>query len=137
MTDVLSKEQRHRNMQNIRSQNTKPEILLRKALWHKGIRYRKNYAALPGKPDIVLTRQRIAIFVDGDFWHARGHRDHPGEQVRSNQEFWMKKLTNNVERDKAVNDELTEMGWIVLRFWESDVKKKLDACVCEILEYCK
>ena len=124
-------------MQNIRSQNTKPEILLRKALWHKGIRYRKNYAALPGKPDIVLTRQRIAIFVDGDFWHARGHRDHPGEQVRSNQEFWMKKLTNNVERDKAVNDELTEMGWIVLRFWESDVKKKLDACVCEILEYCK
>lgn len=137
MTDVLSKEQRHRNMQNIRSQNTKPEILLRKALWHKGIRYRKNYAALPGKPDIVLTRQRIAVFVDGDFWHARGHRDHPGEQVRSNQEFWMKKLTNNVERDKAVNDELTEMGWIVLRFWESDVKKKLDACVCEILEYCK
>lgn len=137
MTDVLSKEQRHRNMQNIRSQNTKPEILLRKALWHKGIRYRKNYAALPGKPDIVLTRQRIAIFVDGDFWHARGHRDHPGEQVRSNQEFWIRKLTNNVERDKAVNDELTEMGWIVLRFWESDVKKKLEACVCEILEYCK
>ncbi|PAV38188.1 very short patch repair endonuclease [Megasphaera sp. ASD88] len=137
MTDVLSKEQRHRNMQNIRSQNTKPEILLRKALWHKGLRYRKNYADLPGKPDIVLTRQRIAIFVDGDFWHARGYQDRPGEQVGSNREFWIKKLTNNVERDKAVNDELTEMGWLILRFWESDVKKNLDACVDEIVGYCK
>ena len=137
MTDVLSKEQRHRNMQNIRSQNTKPEILLRKALWHKGLRYRKNYADLPGKPDIVLTRQRIAIFVDGDFWHARGYQDRPGEQVGSNREFWIKKLTNNVERDKEVHDELTEMGWLILRFWESDVKKNLDACVDEIVGYCK
>ena len=73
--DVLSKEQRRKNMQNVRSKDTKAEIMLRKALWHKGIRYRKNYSKLPGKPDIVLIRQKIAIFIDGDFWHARWHQD--------------------------------------------------------------
>ena len=79
--DDMTREQRHKNMSHIRSKDTKPEVLLRKALWKRGIRYRKNYAALPGKPDIALTRYKIAIFVDGDFWHARGHQDSPGEQV--------------------------------------------------------
>ena len=77
--DVLTKEQRHKNMSHIRAQNTKPEILLRKALWHCGLRYRKNYKMLPGSPDIAITRYRIAVFVDGDFWHAKGHQEHPGE----------------------------------------------------------
>ena len=108
--DDMTREQRHKNMSHIRSKDTKPEVLLRKALWKRGIRYRKNYAALPGKPDIVLTRYKIAVFVDGDFWHARGHQDCPGEQVASNKEYWQKKLRNNVERDKAVNDALTEAG---------------------------
>lgn len=134
--DILSLTQRHKNMSNIRSVNTIPETLLRKALWQKGLRYRKNYAALPGKPDIVLTRQKIAIFVDGDFWHARGHQDNPGEQVATNKEFWKKKLTRNVERDKEVNDALTDAGWLVLRFWESDIKKDLNKCLQTILEYC-
>ena len=133
--DDMTKEQRHKNMSHIRSKNTKAEVLLRKALWHRGIRYRKNYKELPGKPDIVLTRYKIAVFVDGDFWHARGHQDNPGEQVSSNQEYWQKKLKNNVERDKEVNDELTEEGWLVLRFWESDIKKHLDDCVDQILQY--
>lgn len=133
--DVLDKQQRHKNMSHIRSKNTKAEVLLRKALWHRGIRYRKNYKELPGKPDIVLTRYKIAIFVDGDFWHARGHQDHPGEQVATNKEFWQKKLKDNVERDREVNDELTEEGWLVLRFWESDIKKNLDDCVNQILQY--
>ncbi len=133
--DVLTKEQRHRNMKNIRSKSTKPEVMLRKALWSKGIRYRKNYKDVPGTPDIVLTRQKIAIFVDGDFWHARGHQDNPGEQVATNKEFWQKKLARNVERDKEVNDELTEAGWLVLRFWESDIKKDLSGCIRQIEEY--
>ena len=133
--DVMSVEQRRRNMQKIHSKNTKPEILLRQALWTKGIRYRKNYKELPGKPDIVLTRQKIAIFVDGDFWHARGHQDNPGEQVAANKEFWRKKLARNVERDKDVTNELTELGWLVLRFWESDIKKDLAGCVKIIEEY--
>ena len=85
--DDMTREQRHKNMSHIRSKDTKPEVLLRKALWKRGIRYRKNYAALPGKPDIALTRYKIAIFVDGDFWHARGHQDSPGEQVASNKEY--------------------------------------------------
>ena len=134
--DDMTPRQRRRNMQRIRAADTQPEILLRKALWHQGIRYRKNDKRLTGKPDIVLTRQRIAIFVDGDFWHACGHQDHPGAQVASNQAYWQKKLSRNVERDKEVNDALTEAGWLVLRFWESDIKKDLDRCVAQILDYC-
>ena len=133
--DVLSREQRHRTMSRIRAQDTKAELLLRKALWKRGYRYRKNYAALPGKPDIALTRQKIAIFVDGDFWHARGHRDCPGEQVESNKGYWQKKLGRNVERDKDVTDILTEEGWLVLRFWETDIKSDLEGCVRKIEEY--
>lgn len=133
--DVLTKKQRHKNMVHIRSKNTKAEVILRKALWYRGLRYRKNYKDLPGKPDIVLTRYKIAVFVDGDFWHARGHQDNPGEQVATNKEFWQKKLKDNVERDKEVNDELTEEGWLVLRFWESDIKKHLDDCIDQILQY--
>lgn len=119
--DVLSPEQRHRTMSRITAKDTEAEVMLRKALWKKGIRYRKNYAALPGKPDIVLTRRKIAIFVDGDFWHARWHQENPGEQVSTNSEYWQKKLARNVERDKEVSDVLTQQGWLVLRFWETDM----------------
>ena len=128
--------QRSYVMSCIPGKDTKPELLLRKALWHRGLRYRKNYKKLPGSPDIALTRYRIAIFVDGDFWHAKGHQEHPGEQITSNQEYWQKKLKRNVERDKEVNDELTDMGWLVLRFWESDIKKNLQKCVDIVCEYC-
>lgn len=133
--DNMTPEQRRRNMKHIRAADTKPEVRLRKALWHLGIRYRKNCRALPGTPDIVLTRQKIAIFVDGDFWHARGHQDHPGEQVGSHRDYWTKKLTRNVERDKEINDELTESGWLVLRFWEGDIKRNLDEVLAEIQKY--
>ena len=108
--DTLTASQRHHNMSRIRSNDTKPEVLLRKALWARGLRYRKNYTAIPGKPDIVLLRQKIAIFVDGDFWHARGHEHDPGEQVATNKEFWKKKLSRNVERDKEVNEQLLNMA---------------------------
>jgi DNA mismatch endonuclease (patch repair protein) len=131
--DVLTKEQRHKNMSHIRGKNTKCEVLLRKALWKNGVRYRKNYAALPGKPDIAITRAKIAIFVDGDFWHGHGYET-PGEQVNTNKKFWIKKLTNNKKRDEEVNDLLTEEGWLVIRFWESDVKNDLKACIDEILD---
>ena len=133
--DVLTCEQRSRTMSRIKAKDTKAEVLLRKALWKKGLRYRKNYAALPGKPDIALTRQKIAIFVDGDFWHARGHQDCPGEQVASNRDYWKKKLARNVERDRDVTDALTEEGWLVLRFWETDIKKDLAGCLKQIEEY--
>lgn len=133
--DKMTSAQRSRVMQHIRSTNTKPEIMLRKALWHRGIRYRKNWRRLTGCPDIVLTRHRIAIFVDGDFWHARGCQDRPGSQIDTNKAYWQKKLARNVERDKEVVDSLTEQGWLVLRFWESDIKKNLDGVVREILRF--
>lgn len=121
-------------MSHIRASNTKPEIMLRKALWHRGIRYRKNYKELIGKPDIVITRCKIAIFVDGDFWHGK-NMDDIEKQVQSNRTYWLPKIRRNRERDAEVNDVLTEQGWIVLRFWESDIKKQLEQCVAQILEY--
>lgn len=133
--DDMTASQRRMNMQHIRSKDTKPERKLRLALWHKDIRYRKNWRGLPGTPDIVLTRQKIAIFVDGDFWHARGHQENPGEQIKTNLEYWKPKLARNVERDKDVNDALLLRGWLVLRFWESDIEKNLAQCVSKVLEY--
>lgn len=131
----LSKEQRSHIMKCIRSKDTKPEIMLRKSLWHMGIRYRKNYHGLPGTPDIVLLRRKIAIFVDGDFWHAKGHQDSPGEQIISNREYWVPKLARNVERDKDINDALLEEGWLVLRFWDSEIKKDLPSVLEKIKSY--
>ena len=133
--DSLTKEKRRKIMQHIRSKNTKAEVLLRKMLWHQGIRYRKNYKTLPGTPDIAITKYKIAIFVDGDFWHARGHEAKPGEQIQTNKAFWSKKLNRNVERDKDVNQALLELGWLVLRYWDSDVNKNCDACVEDIMQY--
>ncbi|WP_295159280.1 very short patch repair endonuclease [Selenomonas sp. AE3005] len=133
--DTHTKAQRRRNMQRICAKDTKPELILRKELWARGLRYRKNYDKLPGKPDIVLTRQKIAIFVDGDFWHAHGHQHNPGEQVHTNTIYWKNKLARNVERDKEINSLLTEAGWLVLRFWESDIKKDLSGCLKQLEEY--
>ena len=135
--DVLTKEQRRKAMSRNRAKDTRPDVRLRKALYHQRLRYRKNYRKLPGTPDIALTRQKIAIFVDGDFWHARGHETHPGEQVTTNKEYWVKHLSRNVERDREVTDTLTEQGWLVLRFWESDIKRNLEACVNTILAYAR
>lgn len=131
----LTAKQRSHIMSCVHSKDTRIEVIFRKALWHRGIRYRKNYDRLPGKPDIAITKCKIAVFVDGDFWHARGHEEHPGEQVRSNQDYWRKHLSRNVERDRDVRDELTDLGWLVLRFWESDIRKDLEACVAQVCEY--
>ena len=135
--DDMTPAQRKKNMQHIRSKDTKAEILLRKALWRKGLRYRKNVKVLPGKPDIVFTKHKIVIFVDGDFWHARGHEKNPGEQIDTNKNYWIDKLKRNVARDRYVNELLLEQGWLVLRFWESDIKRDLDNCVSEIMKYIK
>lgn len=133
--DDLTPAQRKMNMQRIRSKDTKAEILLRKALWHKGLRYRKNVKDLPGKPDIVFTKQKIAVFVDGDFWHARGYEKRPGEQIATNRNYWEAKMKRNIERDRYVNELLLEQGWLVLRFWESDIKRNLEKCINEVMEY--
>lgn len=133
--DVLTKEQRRKNMQHIRRKDTKIEILLRKALWKKGYRYRKNDKKLPGTPDIVLTKYKIAIFCDGEFFHGKDWEVlRPKLRNSDNGEFWISKISRNRERDDEVNKKLLFEGWIVIRFWGDDIKKHTDECVKVIEE---
>ena len=133
MTDVLTPEQRRKNMQHIKSNDTKIEVLLRKALWKKG--YRKNYKALPGKPDIVLTKYKIAIFCDGEFFHGKDWEVlKPRLEKSNNSKFWISKIARNRERDEEVNKKLVFMGWTVIRFWGKDIRKNVDKCVNVIEE---
>lgn len=135
MTDVLTKEQRHKNMQNIKCKDTKIEVMLRKALWNKGYRYRKNYNKLPGSPDIVLTKYKIAVFCDGNFFHGKDWEILKEKLKNSNNsKFWINKIAKNREHDEQINKELLFQGWTVLRFWENDIKKNIDECVKTIEE---
>lgn len=135
MADVLTKEQRHKNMKNIRGKDTKIEVILRKALWNKGYRYRKNYKKLPGSPDIVLTKYKIAIFCDGEFFHGKDWEIlKPRLEKSNNSEFWISKISGNRERDSEINKKLLFMGWTVIRFWENDIKKNPDECIRVIEE---
>ena len=119
-----------KNMSKIHSKDTSIEIQLRKALWHKGYRYRKNYKELPGKPDIVLTKYKIAIFCDGEFFHGKDWEVlKPRLEKSNNSEFWINKISRNVERDDEINKKLLFMGWTVIRFWGNDIKKNTDECV--------
>lgn len=130
MADVLTKEQRRKNMQRIRSKDTKIERVLRKALWHKGIRYRKNYMDLPGTPDIVITKYKIAIFCDSEFFHGQDLEQLMSRLRRgNNSDFWVKKISRNCERDLEVNKKLGYLGWTVLRFWGDEILKDTEGCV--------
>lgn len=122
--DNLSSEQRRKNMQHIRAKDSKIEVALRHALWAKGYRYRKNYHLLPGKPDIALTKNKIAIFCDGEFFHGKDWEVlKPRLEKSNNSDYWIKKILRNKERDDEVNKKLLFMGWTVIRFWGSDIKK--------------
>lgn len=133
--DTLTKEQRSKNMRNIKSKDTSIEMLLRKALWHKGYRYRKNYKQLPGKPDIALTKYKIAIFCDSEFFHGKDWEVlKPRLEKGDNSEYWVKKISRNRERDDEINKQLLFAGWTVIRFWGKDIKRKTDECVKVIEE---
>jgi len=134
--DDLTPEQRRRNMQAIKCKDTTIELMLRKALWHEGIRYRKNYKKLPGKPDIVLTKHKIAVFCDSDYWHGYDW-DERNKRIKSNRDYWIPKIERNMERDRQVNAQLADAAWIVLRFWEWQIRKQLDDCICEIVNTIK
>lgn len=121
--DNLTKEQRHKNMKNIRSKDTKIEVILRMALWNKGYRYRKNYKNLPENPDIVLTKYKIAIFCDGEFFHGKDWEVlKPKLEKSNNSDFWISKISRNRERDDEINKRLLFEGWTVIRFWGNDIK---------------
>lgn len=134
MSDSVSAE-RSENMRRIRFKDTKIELALRKALWNKGYRYRKNYAALPGKPDIALTKYKIAIFCDSEFFHGKDWEIlKPQLEKGNNGEFWVKKISRNRERDDEINKALLFRGWTVIRFWGKDILKNTDECVRVIEE---
>lgn len=126
--DNLTPEQRHKNMQAIKSKNSKIEVILRQALWKRGLRYRKNTKQVYGHPDIAFIGKRIAVFCDGEFWHGYEWESRRGN-IKSNKEFWFSKIERNMKRDSEVNDYLTSHGWVVLRFWESEIKNDTANCV--------
>lgn len=122
-----------RNMRSNKSKDTKPELLLRSELWKRGLRYRKNYKKLVGKPDIVFVGKKIAIFVDGKMWHGYDWENQKND-FKSHREFWIPKIERNIERDKEVTEQLHSDGWTVLRFWDFDIRKNLSTCVNKILD---
>ena len=130
----------HRIMSAVKSKNTRPEILLGKAMWKTGLRYRKHYH-LPGKPDFVFVKVKVAVFCDGDFWHGNNWKIRGlksiDEELLKYSEFWRKKIVRNVERDKEVNSKLGKMGWKLFRFWESEINKNPDKCANKVFTYIK
>ena len=130
MTDTLTSEQRQHCMSSVRNKNTGLEMQLRRALWKAGLRYRVN-SKLLGRPDIVFPKKKLAIFVDGCFWH--GCPIH-GTIPKTNTDFWEAKIKGNIERDRQITTQLTINGWIVIRIWEHEIKKCLDAIVENIIK---
>jgi DNA mismatch endonuclease, patch repair protein len=129
MTDFLSKETRSRVMARIRSKDTKPEVALRQALWSVGLRgWRCHPRSVPGKPDVAFTRARVAVFVDGRFWH--GHPDY--FTFGKSGDYWDAKIARTQERDRLANEALRKTGWCVLRFWDFEVEADLDRCVARV-----
>lgn len=127
-----TQEQIHYNMSRVKNKNSQIELLLRKALWEKGLRYRKNVNGVYGHPDIAFIGKKIAIFCDSEFWHGYDWENRK-QDFKVRQEFWIPKIERNIERDKEVNEKLEQDGWTVLRFWGKEIKKNLDQCV-EIIE---
>ena len=120
-----------KRMKSMSHKKSKVESMLAKALWHKGYRYRLNYKKLPGTPDIVLTKYKIVIFVDGEFWHGKDF-DKNKSRLHQNKDYWIEKIEENIRRDEAIDKLLRQDGWVVLHYWSNDLKKELDACVEEI-----
>lgn len=122
MPDVVDSETRSRMMSGIRSKNTKPEMMVRRGLHRLGFRFRLHSADVPGRPDLVLPRYRVAIFVNGCFWH--GHDCHLFKLPSTHPEFWRVKIARNIERDQEVRRALCEQGWRMLIIWECALKGK-------------
>lgn len=123
MADIFDRETRSLIMSKIKGKDTKPEITVRKFLFSKGFRYRKNQKSLPGKPDIVLKKHSAVVMVNGCFWH--GHKGCPKFKIpKSNVDFWREKITKNIKRDKVNQKRLSEMGWRIFNVWECETNEK-------------
>ncbi|MCB9054066.1 MAG: very short patch repair endonuclease [Lewinellaceae bacterium] len=126
-------EQRSRLMRRIRSTDTKPELMLRQALWALGYRYRKDVKSLPGKPDIAIKKYKVAVFVDGEFWHGYNWAEKK-PRIQSNREYWIPKIERNMQRDRQNTETLQDRGWTVFRFWEHKLKKEFHTCLEAVVE---
>lgn len=122
-----------KRMSNVKLRNGTAEQLLAKKLWHLGYRYRKNDKRLPGSPDIAISKHRIAVFVDGEFWHGKDWETRKS-RLKSNREYWIEKIEENIARDKRVDDQLRAMDWVSIHFWSKEVLKDTDSCVSDIIE---
>lgn len=111
-----------RRMARVHATEGKDEVIIRRILWKNGIHYRKNYKDLPGKPDIAITKYKVAVFIDGEFWHGYDWENYQ-KHIKSNRDYWIPKIERNMKRDKEVNAQLEAMGWTVLRFWSKQVLK--------------
>ena len=128
-------EKSHKNMSKIHGKDTSIELVLRRALWNKGYRYRKNYKKIPGKPDIALTKYKIAIFCDGEFFHGKDWEVlKPRLEQGKNSDYWVQKIQRNMDRDSEKDKELLFQGWTVIHFWGKDIIKNTDECVRVIEE---
>lgn len=130
----------YRIMSAVKSKDTEPERILGRAMWRLGLRYRKHYK-LKGKPDFVFVSARLAVFCDGDFWHGNNWKlrglSSLKEELATYNDFWSKKINRNVERDNEVNESLTNEDWLVVRFWESDIRNDPEKCAREVLRQYK
>ncbi len=129
--DRHTPKQRKRNMQAVKSAGSKIEKTLGKALWKKGFRYRKNVKTIFGKPDFVLRKYNIVIFCDSEFWHGKDWETKKIE-IKSNQDFWYKKIERNIERDNEVNLHLKNEDWTVIRFWGKEILNNTEYCVKKV-----
>jgi DNA mismatch endonuclease (patch repair protein) len=129
--DVLTPEQRRRNMQAIKSKETKAEVIFRKALWARGHRYRKNNKKVFGNPDITFKKCKVAVFVDGEYFHGFNWQTEK-HRIKSNRDFWWTKIESNMARDRLVTRTLRKQGWTILRFWAKEILNKLVSCVRKV-----
>ncbi|MBP3966246.1 very short patch repair endonuclease [Paenibacillus lignilyticus] len=130
---IKTSEQISYNMKQVKHKDSKIELLLRKELWRRGLRYRKNISGIIGKPDIAFPGLKIAIFCDSEFWHGYNWGDDKKKEFKSNAEFWIKKIEGNMQRDIIVNNTLAELGWTVIRFWGKEIKQNFKQCA-DIIE---
>ena len=126
-----TKEQIRYNMQQVKCKDSEIELLLRKALWQKGLRYRKNVKSVFGHPDIAFIGKKIAVFCDSEFWHGYDW-EHRKEDFKVRQDFWIPKIERNIQRDKEVTEKLETDGWLVLRFWGKEIKTDAACCADKI-----
>jgi DNA mismatch endonuclease, patch repair protein len=131
MPDTFSSEERSRIMRAVKGKDSTLEIRVRSALWRSGLRFRKNVASLPGKPDIVFSKSKVVVFIDSCFWHGCSHHL---RRPSSHQEYWEAKISRNRQRDTEVTETYREMGWTALRIWEHELKENLESCLARIVD---